>query len=613
MGNNTRFQYSKYYHIDGGIDEYHPPGEIADNKAQSGHDIHIVGKKVVMRPGRTLWSDQTLPGVVRGVAEFIDASGNSKIIVASDGKLINVTATAQTNLATGMVNEGVHFTSHRGKLFVNGATTQKKYDGSAVDPVGLSAPGTTPTAASGAVGALTGSYSVKVTFAIESAGVTLYESNPYDASNTVALTARQLSLSSVPVSGDTRVTHRYIYRTVAGGSKWFFDGKIADNTTTTYTSTQADSTLGRLVETNHGHPVTAPVCVGVNERLAWLDGNKVRLSEANVSNAYMEYQVSTRFWEIPGNGKGVGLAAVYNQASGRQDLYVFADDSISVLPGGNPNEPLQMVVDTVGCAQHDSIAVYNGAIVFLSNRQSVCMLVGGRVVDLTSRNIPVSMIRTLNNASARGAIIYTNYYALCMRDDSGKLYNHKVWVCDLSRIREVEPGRADGVWYPWNIDAEYIVERKDGTILAVDNNTKRIWKLSLETRADSQTDGSTVAIEPHVRTKNFFSDSMLVMKQPRMLSIRGKFQLPIMVTPYAYQGFANDEMYFQTVEAVAVFGAYILGGAPTTKAIEELEAPIPYSCVGNTFSFLFVQEATGDQYFEIDGYLFTYSTFQRQL
>jgi hypothetical protein len=200
-----------------------------------------------------------------------------------------------------------------------------------------------------------------------------------------------------------------------------------------------------------------------------------------------------------------------------------------------------------------------------------------------------------------------------MRDDSGKLYNHKVWVCDLSRIREVEPGRADGVWYPWNIDAEYIVERKDGTILAVDNNTKRIWKLSLETRADSQTDGSTVAIEPHVRTKNFFSDSMLVMKQPRMLSIRGKFQLPIMVTPYAYQGFAKDEMYIQTVETVAVFGAYILGGAPTTEAIEELEAPIPYGCVGNTFSFLFVQEATGDQYFEIDGYLFTYSTFQRQL
>jgi len=613
MANNSRFQYSKYYHLDGGIDEYHAPGEIADNKLQSAADIHIVGKRVLMRPGRSLWSDQTISSTIRGACEFIDSNGNAKIVVAAGGKLINVTPTAQTNLIAGLTDEEVHFASHRGKLFVNGDNTQKKYDGSSVDPVGIAAPGTAPTSAAGAAGALTGAYSVKVTFAIESAGVTLYESNPADASNTVTLSSEQLSLSAVPVSGDTRVTHRYVYRTVSGGSKWFFDGKIADNTTTTYTSTQADSLLGRMVETNHGQPSTAPICIGVNERLAWIDGNKVRLSEANVSDAYMEYQVSTRYWEIPGNGQGTGLAAVYNPATGRQDLYVFAEDSISVLPSGNPNEPLQMVVDYIGCAQHDSIVVYNGSVVFLSNKLSVCMLVGGRIVDLTARNIPTSMGGTLSTASARGSLIYTNYYAICMRDDAGKLYNHKMWVCDLSRVREVQPGRADAVWYPWNLDAEYIVERKDGTILAFDNNAKRIWALSLETRVDNQSDGSTSAIEPQARTKNFFADSLFVMKQPRMLSIRGKFQRNIRVTPYAYLNYDKSPMEYETIEAAAVFGVYILGGAPTTKAVDELEAPIPCDCVGNTFSFLFKQTEAGDEYFQIDGYVFTYNTFQRQL
>src|SRR6056297_2012333 len=150
MANNSRFKYSKYYHMNGRIDEYHAHGEIADNKLQSAADIHIVGKRVLMRPGRSLWSDQTISSTIRGACEFIDSNGNAKIVVAAGGKLINVTPTAQTNLITGLTDEEVHFASHRGKLFVNGDNTQKKYDGSSVDPVGIAAPGTAPTSAAGA-------------------------------------------------------------------------------------------------------------------------------------------------------------------------------------------------------------------------------------------------------------------------------------------------------------------------------------------------------------------------------------------------------------------------------------------------------------------------------
>lgn len=54
----------------------------------------------------------------------------------------------------------------------------------------------------------------------------------------------RIALSSIPVSGDSRVTSRAIYRTAANGSIYKRVGVISDNTTTTYTDTLADTSLG---------------------------------------------------------------------------------------------------------------------------------------------------------------------------------------------------------------------------------------------------------------------------------------------------------------------------------------------------------------------------------
>jgi hypothetical protein len=64
------------------------------------------------------------------------------------------------------------------------------------------------------------------------------------SSNTT--TANQVSLSSIPL-GPTGTTQRWLYRTVAGGSQLKKLTTIADNTTTVYTDSTADASLGANV------------------------------------------------------------------------------------------------------------------------------------------------------------------------------------------------------------------------------------------------------------------------------------------------------------------------------------------------------------------------------
>lgn len=113
---------------------------------------------------------------------------------------------------------------------------------------GIGAPGSAPsgTAATGS-GLSVGNYLYKVTF-VTSVG----ETNCGTESATITTTTgnQHISLTSIP-TGIARVTARNIYRTKVGGASGteLFVATIADNTTTTYTDSTADSSLGRPVPT----------------------------------------------------------------------------------------------------------------------------------------------------------------------------------------------------------------------------------------------------------------------------------------------------------------------------------------------------------------------------
>lgn len=156
---------------------------------------------------------------------------------------------------TGTVNDLYDFFVLKDVLYMcNGVNGNLKYDGTNVWNMGIAAPGSAPTAASGGAGVLTGAYSYKVTFYNSTLG---HESNPSAASNTFTAASNQINLTGIPTSADTQVNQRRLYRTTTGGGVWQFLATISDNTTTTYTDNNADSALGTAVEaTGNGVPPT---------------------------------------------------------------------------------------------------------------------------------------------------------------------------------------------------------------------------------------------------------------------------------------------------------------------------------------------------------------------
>lgn len=105
----------------------------------------------------------------------------------------------------------------------------------------LNAPATAPTVATGAAGVLTGAYTYKVSFVTNTGSTDL---SP--VSSTVNPVSQKIELTSIPLSTDSRVTGRRIYRTRSSDIYYFLVTTINDNTTTTYSDNNSDSSIEQL-------------------------------------------------------------------------------------------------------------------------------------------------------------------------------------------------------------------------------------------------------------------------------------------------------------------------------------------------------------------------------
>jgi hypothetical protein len=119
---------------------------------------------------------------------------------------------------------------------------------------GITAPTTSPTAAAGAAGLLTGRYRYCVTF-VDDQG---HESNTYLTNGLanygeVTVTEKQVGLTSVPL-GATGVVYRRIYRTISQGVEFLYLDQIDDNTTETYTDNIEDTSLGSPLQYDNTNP-----------------------------------------------------------------------------------------------------------------------------------------------------------------------------------------------------------------------------------------------------------------------------------------------------------------------------------------------------------------------
>lgn len=127
-------------------------------------------------------------------------------------------------------------------LFCAGGGDLFKVDSAgAVTQWGITAPLTDFTVAVGVAGALTGTYKYHVTFKNTTSGS---RSNSNTNEQSVTLSSEKADLSSIPVSSDSQVDARELWRTVADGTVLFLLTTIADNTTTIHTDNTIDANLG---------------------------------------------------------------------------------------------------------------------------------------------------------------------------------------------------------------------------------------------------------------------------------------------------------------------------------------------------------------------------------
>lgn len=618
MAGTTKRKASGRFSLNGGVDEYRDPWDIGDNRLQSAADCFIDGYTNKLRPGKRLFGP-TFTDKFDGVHEYIDSTGTSRLLVKSGDTVYKVTASDKTAIDTGLSVEETHFHTHRGKCYYNGATTQRKIIGDTASRIGVVAPITAMMSVV-SVGSITATYTYCYTYVIEENGIKLYESNPSPAL-TLELTSNSVKLAPY-ASSDSRVNARYLYRTTDAGSTLQYLGRIANNLQSDvsyapiaeaeFNDTVADSALGALLETDHDVPVSCTITEGANETMFGIFGNRLTHSLPAHTESYLEYQDADDYFHVlPHGSTGTGLKKVYNSATAREDLYVFEANATHVLPGGDKNTPLITLSKIIGCVQHDTIAEYNGAIIFIDKSGTVQYLQGGRFIDISGKNIPVSMRKTITRERCRGAIIFKNYYVLTCQDDPTKIYNNTTWVCDLRTISEIAPGHFIATWFKWNIDAEYLIERSDGIVLAFDNKEKRIWELSHDYKEDETTAGGTyTAIPWTVRTKDFNFGGFARFR-PHVLFINGPQSKPITITVKYGDTYQKNKATTaqQTVQTPFVAGRSKMG-APVSIIPQTMQIPLPVDVSGVWCAFEFSKSAI-DREFQIDSIQYSYTAYER--
>ncbi len=219
----------------------------------------------------------------------------------------------------------------------NGGAGPYKYDGTYFTQHGISAPVATCSVATGTTGSLStnGVYLYRVTH-VNSA---LVESNMGPVSNTFVVGASSgyaANLTSIPVgtAPSQGVNARYVYRTLNGGGSFFRVTKILDNTTTTYTDTTADTSLGSPAPLDNGTPP-------MYNAICYLR-NLLFVNDANNPN-YVWYSVigqpytfaSTNFFKVGDNAGDLvrGFAAYDNS------LVIFCENSTWLNYMPDPGTP----------------------------------------------------------------------------------------------------------------------------------------------------------------------------------------------------------------------------------------------------------------------------------
>ena len=300
---------------------------------------------------------------------------------------------------------------------VNGTDGVFKYDGTFVRTVGIAIGAACAGTAAGAAGYLgAGDYKYKYTYVDEDG----YESN--GSTTSAAITAAALntiSLTGVANSGDAKVASKKIYRTAVGGAIYYYEGAIPNNTTETFSSTIADSSLGTAIKTNHTVPPSTSHLITKRRNkiyLAYID----YLYPSHTSD--VEYFPAT--WRKR-TGNSQKITGLLEQLSA---LPIVTDDSIERLVGTDEdNFELKNSYSTEGCVAVRSYVNCDNLIVYLGHNgiNHFDGTTSGIFNQALNKYIKDNIVDAYRHLSC--ATYWDNKYILCYPKTGGTYPTETVW------------------------------------------------------------------------------------------------------------------------------------------------------------------------------------------
>jgi hypothetical protein len=321
--------------------------------------------RLVKRTGYTQHNTNSLSAdhPITGLFRFYKVDTSTKFTLAICDtilyKLANSDPWGGTSIKTGLTSEAnMYFAAFGNRCYMcNDEDGLFKFGVSttAVRTVGITAPSAKPTGTAGGSGGSlgVGNYKFCYTYVDEDG----YESNASPVSDAIDVGSAEVVTLTIVNSGDTKIASRNIYRTALAGAIYYYDGEVADNTTTTYESSGADTALGTQVKTKHDTSPTSPQLLVKRDNRIYLGDDEI-LYPSHISD--VEYFPALWLQRTPDRRKIIGLVE-----QGR-NLIVFTEDTISVLTGTDEdNFQFRKSFPGDGCIATKSIQNIKQYIIFL--------------------------------------------------------------------------------------------------------------------------------------------------------------------------------------------------------------------------------------------------------
>lgn len=385
----------------GGLDTTTEPYFLAETNFVDGSNfIPNVGYAgFVTVEGRQAFLNSPLPGMCTGMSRVgipsspnlyifaVTVAGVGYIYTASQGgtpTLVPTPVPLTPNLQTSFAD------SQHWIFITNGVDTPLKYDvlTSTITNWGIDPPATAPLLIIAGVCLMYGKYYYCITY-----GTANQESSQGVVSQPITVTNQGIALTSIPVSSDSQVTERNIYRLGGALGQWRLIHTIPDNVTTTYADTLADANVtGQLLTVNRDAPLPFISIVAHKERI-WgfgtpSDPSIVYYSNLNEPWGFNNLKGNYPVGENSFNDVAVGMASI-----GTQLILMKSRSTYNVTGSTNADFQVNKLFD-IGCRSQRSICQAYGVCWWVS-KQGIYQFDGNSPTNLSDGNYQVSNIKSV--------------------------------------------------------------------------------------------------------------------------------------------------------------------------------------------------------------------------